>query len=100
MATTQPELSLRLATLVRLIRVGGCSFLPAPVCRDWRSPGAASHKRLSEPRGQPMPELLGTRVSSALYEWMLDLPARWSDPSAPSENSESDRKSTRLNSSH
>src|SRR3546814_19530624 len=96
MATTRPELSLRLATLVRLIRVGGCSFLPAPVCRDWRSPGAASHKRLSEPRGQPKPELLGNRVSSALYEWTLDLPARWSDHSAPSANSETKPSATAI----
>lgn len=74
LVSTHPDLSSRLATLVRLIRAGVCSSLPAPACRDWRSPGARDHGRLSASRGQQMPEVLGTRISSHLYRWMLDLP--------------------------
>jgi hypothetical protein len=82
LATTAPALNLRLAMLARLIREGGCSFLPAPACRDWRSPGLRSHPRLKQSRGQQMPEVLGTRVSSHLYLWMLNLPAKWFESAA------------------
>ena len=85
LATTIPELNLRLATLVRHIQGGACSYLPAPVCRDWRSPGVRSHPRLKASRGQPMPELIGTRISSELYEWMLALPVKWTKAEAESE---------------
>lgn len=34
LATTSPDLSSALKTLVRLIRDGECTLLPAPVCRD------------------------------------------------------------------
>lgn len=88
LATTTPELSLRLAILVRLIQDGACSYLPAPVCRDWRSPGLRSHPRLKSSRGQPMPELIGTRISSELYEWMLALPEKWTKPEAANDASE------------
>lgn len=33
-----------------------------------------SHKRLSEPRGQQLPEVIGTRLPSPLSEWMLGVP--------------------------
>jgi hypothetical protein len=69
------DLSSALATLVRRIFAGECSWLPAPACRDWRSPGLRSHQRLTQPRGQQMPEVIGTRISSQLYEWMLGLQA-------------------------
>ncbi len=87
------DLSLALATLVRRIFAGECSWLPAPACRDWRSPGLRSHARLKASRGQQMPEVIGTRISSQLYEWMLALPPRWTIPvafphSAPDERAE------------
>ena len=66
LAITLPDLSLRLETLVRLTNAGVCSSWPAPVCRDWRSPGRRDHPRLTASRGQQMPEVLGTRVSCAL----------------------------------
>jgi hypothetical protein len=50
------------------------TWLPAPACRDWRSPGLRSHKRLSAPRGQQLPEVIGTRIPSPLSEWMLGVP--------------------------
>jgi hypothetical protein len=84
LATIAPDLSSRLAMLVLLIRAGGCSFLPAPLSRDWRSPGARSHPRLRELRGQQMPEVIGVRISSQLYEWMQGLPAKWTAPAPPS----------------
>lgn len=87
LAAMSPDLSSALAMLVRRIFAGGCSWLPAPACRDWRSPGARSHPRLSKSRGQQMPEVIGTRISSQLYEWMLALPERWSDPRAGSVSS-------------
>jgi hypothetical protein len=65
---------LALRTLVRLIRDGECTLLPAPVCRDWRSPGPRGHKRLSAPRGQPWPEVIGTRIPSRLSIWILGAP--------------------------
>lgn len=74
LAATSPDLSSALAMLVRRIFDGECSWLPAPACRDWRSPGARSHPRLSASRGQQMPEVIGTRISSQLYQWMLGLP--------------------------
>jgi hypothetical protein len=74
LAITQPELSLRLATLVRLISEGVCSFLPTPVSRDWRSPGLRSHPRLSASRGQPLPETIGSRVHPELCEWLMGFP--------------------------
>lgn len=76
LAATSPDLSSALATLVRRIFAGECSWLPAPACRDWRSPGSRSHPRLKASRGQQMPEVIGTRISSELYEWMLGLPAK------------------------
>ena len=75
LAATSPDLNLALAILVRLIFEGESSWLPAPACRDWRSPGSRSHARLTKPRGQQMPEVIGTRISSQLYAWMLGLPA-------------------------
>lgn len=75
LAATSPNLSSALATLVRLIFAGECTLLPAPACRDWRSPGLRSHQRLKQSRGQQMPEVIGTRISSQLYRWMLGLPA-------------------------
>lgn len=86
MASTQPDLSLRLATLVRLIFDGECSFLPTPVSRDWRSPGLRSHARLQKSRGQPLPEIIGSRVHPELCEWLMGLPNGWTVtlPSRPS----------------
>lgn len=86
MASTQPELSLRLATLVRLIFDGECSFLPTPVSRDWRSPGKRSHERLQKSRGQPLPEIIGSRVHPELCEWLMGLANGWTAmlPSKPS----------------
>ena len=74
LAATSPDLSSALATLVRLIFAGECTLLPAPACRDYRSPGSRSHPRLKRSRGQQMPEVIGTRISSQLYQWMLGLP--------------------------
>lgn len=74
LADTSPSLSSALATLVRRISAGDATWLPAPVCRDWRSPGKRSHKRLSAPRGQPLPETIGTRLPSSLLEWMIGVP--------------------------
>lgn len=82
LAATSPDLSSALATLVRLISAGECSWLPAPACRDWRSPGSRSHERLRKSRGQQMPEVIGTRISSQLYRWMLGLPANTLPPLA------------------
>lgn len=79
LATTAPELNLRLATLVRRIFAGECSFLPTPVSRDFRSPGKPSHKRLTESRGQPLPETLGVRVHPELCEWLMGLPIGWTE---------------------
>lgn len=87
LAATSPGLNSALATLVRRISAGECTYLPAPACRDWRSPGDRSHPRLTAPRGQQMPEVIGTRISSPLYEWMLGVPAKWTEPSAPSARS-------------
>jgi len=78
-ASTSPDLSLRLRNLVRLISAGGCSFLPTPVSRDYRSPGKPSHKRLTESRGQPLPETLGVRVHPELCEWLMGLPVGWTE---------------------
>jgi hypothetical protein len=64
-------------TLVRLIRGGDVTWLPAPACRDWRSPGLRSHPRLSAPRGQQLPEVIGTRIPSRLSEWILGVPSAW-----------------------
>lgn len=74
LAATSPSLSSALMTLVRSIHAGAVTWLPAPACRDWRSPGLRSHKRLSEPRGQQLPEVIGTRIPSPLSEWMLGVP--------------------------
>lgn len=79
LAGTQPELSLRLATLVRLISAGECSFLPTPVSRDSRSPGRPSHPRLTGTRGQPLPETLGTRLHPEVCEWLMGLPVGWTE---------------------
>jgi len=79
LASMSPDLSSALAILVHLIFDGECSWLPAPVCRDWRSPGRRSHQRLTASRGQPMPEVIGTRISCELYEWMLALPVGGND---------------------
>jgi hypothetical protein len=76
MAGTVPALSLRLAMLVRLIEDDECLLLPAPTCRDWKSPGDRSHARLRASRGQPMPEMIGVRISSQLFQWMLALPVK------------------------
>jgi hypothetical protein len=84
LAATSPDLSSALATLVRRIFAGECSWLPAPACRDWRSPGSRSHERLTKPRGQQMPEVIGTRISSQLYQWMLGLPVSSTRPRQPS----------------
>lgn len=77
LATTHPELSSRLRTLVRLISEGVCSFLPTPVSRDWRSPGLRSHSRLIASRGQPLPEIIGSRVHPELCEWLMGFPIGW-----------------------
>lgn len=77
MATTVPKLNSRLETLVRLISAGECSFLPTPVSRDWRSPGRRSHERLRKSRGQPLPEIIGSRVHPELCEWLMGLPSGW-----------------------
>jgi hypothetical protein len=77
LAATLPELNSRLATLVRLISVGACSFLPTPVSRDWRSPGLRSHPRLKRSRGQPLPETIGSRVHPELCEWLMGFPIGW-----------------------
>jgi hypothetical protein len=77
LASTRPELSSRLAMLVRLIYAGECSFLPAPVSRDWRSPGLRSHGRLRGSRGQPLPEVIGSRVHPEVLEWLMGLPSGW-----------------------
>jgi hypothetical protein len=34
------------------------------------------------PENKAGPKVLGTRVSSELYEWMLNLPARWTEAAA------------------
>jgi hypothetical protein len=44
LAATSPSLSSALMTLVRLIFAGDVTWLPAPACRDWRSPGLRSHR--------------------------------------------------------
>jgi len=77
LATSAPELSSRLQILVRLIFEGACSFLPTPVCRDWRSPGLRSHPRLNGSRGQPLPETIGSRVHPELCEWLMGFPIGW-----------------------
>src|ERR1700760_26041 len=74
LASTSPSLSSALMMLVRHISAGDVTWLPAPVCRDWRSPGKRSHKRLISPRGQPLPETIGARLPSSLLEWMLGVP--------------------------
>lgn len=79
LATTAPELNLRLQILVRLISAGECSFLPTPVSRDFRSPGKPSHRRLTESRGQPLPEILGCRIHPELCEWLMGLPVGWTE---------------------
>src|ERR1700722_18258559 len=56
--TASADLSSVLRMLVHLIYGGACSWLPAPACRDWRSPGKRSHPRLSASRGQQMPEVI------------------------------------------
>ncbi len=72
--STSQDLSSALVTLVRRIFAGECSWLPAPTCRDWRSPGARSHPRLTASRGQQLPEVIGTRIPSRLLEWTLGVP--------------------------
>jgi len=79
LASTAPELSSRLAILVRLISAGECSFLPTPVSRDCRSPGKPSHPRLSGSRGQPLPETLGVRLHPEICEWLMGLPVGWTE---------------------
>lgn len=79
LATTVPELSLRLAILVRRISAGECSFLPTVVCRDWRSPGRPSHPRLNGTRGQPLPETLGTRLHPEVCEWLMGFPVGYTE---------------------
>jgi hypothetical protein len=92
LVATSADLSSALATLVRLIFAGECSFLPAPACRDWRSPGLRSHPRLTASRGQQMPEVIGTRISSHLYLWMLGLPTN----STTAQKAECDENGLRL----
>lgn len=77
LATSQPDLNSRLRTLVRLIYAGECSYLPTPVSRDWRSPGLRSHPRLKRSRGQPLPEIIGSRVHPELCEWLQGFPNGW-----------------------
>lgn len=87
MASTQHELNSVLTTVVHLIFDGECSFLPTPVSRDWRSPGKRSHERLQKPRGQPLPEIIGSRVHPELCEWLMGLPSGWT-ATLPSRRSE------------
>lgn len=77
LATTHADLRSRLGTLVRLIYDGECSTLPTVTARDWRSPGNPLHPRLNAPRGEPLTETLGCRLSPEFTEWMMGFPVGW-----------------------
>src|SRR6185437_14778840 len=62
LATTSPDLCSALRTLVRLIQDGACTLLPAPACRDWRSPG----------RREPSAIVRVKRAATARGDWDPD----------------------------
>jgi len=77
LATEYPNPNDRLPVLVRLISESACGFLPTVVARDHRSPGNPDHPRQLATRGQPLPEVLGLRLSADIARWMMGFPSEW-----------------------
>lgn len=77
LATPYPHPNDRLPVLVQRICAGACGFLPTVVARDYRSPGNPDHPRQLATRGQPLPEVLGLRLSADIARWMMGFPNEW-----------------------